>query len=43
VMPAYRNVLSDEELVKRYRRLSHSQQRAVAEIISGLDGKERRR
>jgi hypothetical protein len=30
-------------LLKRYRKLSHSQQRAVAEIISGLAGKDRRR
>ena len=42
-VPTYRNVLSDDELLKRYRRLSHSQQRAVAEIISGLAGKDRRR
>lgn len=41
--PAYRSSLSDEELLKRYRKLSHSQQRAVAEIISGLAGKDRRR
>ncbi|MBY0270623.1 MAG: hypothetical protein K2X06_12185 [Burkholderiales bacterium] len=41
--PAYRGNLSDDELLKRYRKLSHSQQRAVAEIISGLAGKDRRR
>jgi transcriptional regulator with XRE-family HTH domain len=41
--PTYRSSLSDDELLKRYRRLSHSQQRAVAEIISGLAGKDRRR
>lgn len=41
--PAYRSSLSDEELLKRYRKLNQSQQRAVAEIISGLDGKDRRR
>jgi transcriptional regulator with XRE-family HTH domain len=43
VMPAYRSNLSDDELLKRYRKLNHSQQRAVAEIISGLAGKDRRR
>lgn len=41
--PAYRSSLSDEELLKRYRKLNQSQQRAVAEIISGLAGKDRRR
>jgi transcriptional regulator with XRE-family HTH domain len=41
--PVYRSSLSDEELLKRYRKLNHSQQRAVAEIISGLAGKDRRR
>lgn len=43
VAPSYRSSLSDEELLKRYRKLNHSQQRAVAEIISGLAGKDRRR
>lgn len=41
--PAYRSILSDEELLKRYRKLNPNQQRAVAEIISGLAGKDRRR
>lgn len=41
--PAYRSSLSDDELLKRYHRLSQSQQRAVAEIISGLVAKDRRR
>lgn len=41
--PAYRSSLSDEELLKRYRKLNQNQQRAVAEIISGLAGKDRRR
>ncbi|MCW5575475.1 MAG: hypothetical protein KIT13_05215 [Burkholderiales bacterium] len=41
--PAYRDVLSDDELLKRYRQLSLRQQRAVTEIISGLAGRERRR
>lgn len=41
--PAYRSILSDEELLKRYRKLNQNQQRAVAEIISGLAGKDRRR
>ncbi len=41
--PAYRDVLSDDELLKRYRRLSLRQQRAVGDIISGLAGKDRRR
>ncbi|MBX9905364.1 MAG: hypothetical protein K2Y31_13485 [Burkholderiales bacterium] len=43
VSPAYRGSLSDEELLMRYHKLNHSQQRAVAEIISGLAGKDRRR
>lgn len=43
VASAYRSSLSDEELLKSYRKLNHSQQRAVAEIISGLAGKDRRR
>lgn len=43
VAPTYPSGLSDEELLKRYRKLNHSQQRAVAEIISGLAAKDRRR
>lgn len=43
VTPSYRSNLSDDELLKRYRRLNQNQQRAVAEIISGLAGKDRRR
>lgn len=39
----YRKDYSDQELVKRYRKLSQSQQRAVAEIIDGLVAKDRRR
>ena len=34
--PSYRIALSDQELVKRYRKLNHRQQQAVAEIIIGL-------
>lgn len=41
--PAYRSILSDEELLKRYRKLNQNQQRAVVEIISGLVAKDRRR
>lgn len=41
--PSYRSSLSDDELLKRYHKLNHSQQRAVAEIISGLVAKDRRR
>ena len=41
VSPAYRAVLSDQELVKRYRRLNRRQQQAVAEIIVSLAAKDR--
>jgi transcriptional regulator with XRE-family HTH domain len=34
--PAYRIALSDQELVKRFRKLSHRQQQAVSEIIIAL-------
>ncbi len=40
---AYRNVLPDQELVRRYRKLNVRQQQAVAEIISALAAKDRRR
>jgi transcriptional regulator with XRE-family HTH domain len=42
VPTAYRAVLSDQELVKRYHRLNHRQQQAVAEIIVSLAAKDRR-
>lgn len=38
-----RHVLSDQELVKRYRKLSDRQQQAVAEIITALATKDTRR
>ena len=34
--PAYRIALSDQELVKRFRKLSYRQQQAVSEIIIAL-------
>ena len=40
---SYRRPLPDNELVKRYRSLSLSQQQAVAEIITALAAKDRRR
>ena len=39
----YRHALSDQELVKRYRKLSDRQQQAVAEIITALAVKDNRR
>lgn len=42
-MSSYRSVLSDQELVRRYRKLNRSQQQAVAEIITALAAKDRRR
>ena len=35
-IPSYRIALSDQELIKRYRKLSNRQQQAVSEIIIGL-------
>ncbi len=40
---SYRHALSDQELVKRYRKLSDRQQQAVAEIITALAAKDSRR
>ena len=39
----YRNVMSDQELVRYYRKLNLSQQQALAEIIAALAAKDRRR
>jgi transcriptional regulator with XRE-family HTH domain len=39
----YRNILPDQELIKRYRKLNVRQQQAVAEIITALAAKDRRR
>lgn len=39
----YRNVLPDQELIRRYRKLNSRQQQAVAEIITALAAKDRRR
>ncbi len=39
----YRNPLPDQELLKRYRKLNPRQQKAVAEIITALAAKDRRR
>lgn len=39
----YRNVLSDQELIRYYHKLSRSQQQALAEIIAALVAKDRRR
>lgn len=39
----YRNALPDQELVRRYRKLNVRQQQAVAEIITALAAKDRRR
>lgn len=41
--PAYRNPLPDQELLRRYRKLNSRQQQAVAEIITALAAKDRRR
>lgn len=43
VAPHYRNPLSDQELIRRFHKLSPIQQQAVAEIITALAGKEKRR
>ena len=40
---SYRKPLPDQELVKQYRSLSLSQQQAVAEIITALAARDRRR
>lgn len=39
----YRNPLPDQELLRRYRKLNVRQQHAVAEIITVLAAKDRRR
>ena len=39
----YRNPLPDQELLRRYRKLNPRQQQAVAEIITALAAKDRRR
>jgi transcriptional regulator with XRE-family HTH domain len=39
----YRNPLPDQELIRRYHKLNIRQQQAVAEIISALAAKDRRR
>jgi transcriptional regulator with XRE-family HTH domain len=39
----YRNILPDQELIRRYRKLNSRQQQAVAEIITALAAKDRRR
>jgi hypothetical protein len=41
--PSYRSALSDQELVRRYHKLNRTQQQAVAEIITALAAKDRRR
>lgn len=41
--PHYRNPLSDQELIRRFQKLSPIQQQAVSEIITALAVKERRR
>jgi transcriptional regulator with XRE-family HTH domain len=41
--PLYRGALSDQELIRRYRKLNRSQQQAMAEIITALAAKDRRR
>lgn len=41
--PAPYRVLADQELVRRYRKLNPRQQHAVAEIITALAAKDRRR
>lgn len=43
VSVTYRHALSDQELVKRYRKLSDRQQQAIAEIITALAAKDSRR
>ena len=40
---SYRPHLSDEELLRRYRKLSDRQQQAVAEIVTALAAKDSRR
>ena len=42
-LPSYRRPLPDTELVKQYRSLTLSQQQAVAEIITALASRDRRR
>jgi transcriptional regulator with XRE-family HTH domain len=39
----YRNPVPDQELLRRYRKLHPRQQQAVAEIITALSAKDRRR
>ena len=39
----YRSALSDQELIKRYRKLNRSQQQIVTEMITALAAKDRRR
>jgi len=39
----YRSPVPDQELLKRYRKLNPRQQQAVAEIITALAAKDRRR
>jgi hypothetical protein len=39
----YRHALDDQELIKRYRKLSDRQQQAIAEIITALASKDTRR
>lgn len=39
----YRSNLADQELLRRYRKLNPRQQQAVAEIITALAAKDRRR
>ena len=39
----YRNILPDQELVRQYRKLNRRQQQAVAEIITALAARDRRR
>jgi transcriptional regulator with XRE-family HTH domain len=41
--PAPYRVLADQELIRRYRKLNPRQQHAVAEIITALAAKDRRR
>jgi transcriptional regulator with XRE-family HTH domain len=40
---AYRTPVPDQELLRRYRKLNARQQQAVAEIITALAAKDRRR
>ncbi len=40
---SYRSTLSDQELIRRYRKLNRSQQQIVTDMITALAAKDRRR